>query len=221
MTFQPPPPPPPPPGGPPAPPPPPPGAPPPPPPGGGYNPPPGGGYGPPSGGGGGAFDPKSVNPLDWAILGVGLLTLIFSWFGVYKFSSNVLASQSYSAWHDVFGGGFLAWIGMVFAVLGTAALAVLLFAPRVALPMPARALAFLGFALGFLCELLAIFIHPKFASQSTSILGQRYHASFGHGFSFWVLLILTAAGTVLALMRAQQTGTNLPGPMGSLPKIGR
>jgi hypothetical protein len=212
MTFQPPPPPPPPPGGPPPPPPPPPGGPPP--------PPPGGGYGPPPPTGGGAFDPKSVNPLDWAILGVGLLTLIFSFFGVYKFSGNVIASQSYSAWHDIFGGGFFAWIGMVLAVLGAAALAVGLFAPQVNLPMAARTLAFEGFALGFICEILAIFIHPKFASQSVDVGGIHYHASFGHGFSFWILLILTAVGTVLALMRAQQTGTKLPGPMGSLPKIG-
>jgi hypothetical protein len=217
MTFQPPPPPPPPPGGPP-PPPPPPGGPPPPPP-----PPPGGGYGPPPPAAGGAFDPKSVNPLDWAILGVGLLTLIFSFFGFYSgkvAGAGVSQSKSYSAWHDIFGGGFFGWIGMILAVLGSAALAIGLFAPQVHLPMPARALAFEGFALGFICEVLAIFIHPKFYHSSQAEFGFTLKIDFGHGFSFWIILILTAAGTVLALMRAQQTGSKLPGPMGSLPKIG-
>lgn len=214
MTFQPPPPPPPPPGGPPAPPPPPPGAPPPPPPSGGYG---------ASKPGGGGFDPKTINPLDWAVLGVGLLTLIFSFFGFYSAKvsgAGVSQSTSYSAWHDIFGGGFFGWLGMILAVLGAIALALGLFAPQVNLPMAARTLAFEGFALGFICEVLAIFIHPKFYHQSTSELGFTYKVDFGHGFSFWVVLILTAAGTVLALMRAQQTGTNLPGPMNSLPKIG-
>lgn len=218
MTFQPPPPPPP--GGPPPPPPPPPGAPPPPPP---PPPPPGGSYGPPSPAGSGGFDPKAINPLDWAILGVGLLTLIFSFFGFYSAKvsgAGVSESKSYSAWHDVFGGGFFGWIGMILAVLGAIALAIGLMAPQVGLPATPRALAFMGFGLGFICEILAIFIHPKFYHSSQSEFGFSLKVDFGHGFSFWIVLILTAVGTVLALMRAQQTGTSLPGPLDGLPKIG-
>jgi len=218
MTFQPPPPPPPPPPGAPPPPPPPPGEPQPGQQWGAPPPPPGAGYPTPKAG----FDPKTVNPLDWAVLGIGFLVLIFSFFGYYSFKSSgggFSASQSYSAWHDIFGGGFFGWIGMVIAVLGTVALAITLFAPQTHLPMPGRTLAFLGFGIGFICEILAIFLHPKFASSSGSILGQHYSASFGHGFSFWVSLILILGGTVVSLMRVQQTGTNLPGALNKLPKL--
>lgn len=186
-------------------------APPPPPP----PPPPGGGYGAPRP----AFDPKSVNQLDWAILGVGALTLIFSFFGFYTASASgggLDYSESWSAWHDIAGGGFFGWIGMVFAVAGAVVLALQLFSPQVRLRMDPRFLALAGFALGAICEILAIFIHPTFGSAS----GAGFHASFGHGFSFWIILILTIGGTVLTLMRAQQTGTKLPGALGNLPNIG-
>ena len=43
----------------------------------------------------------------------------------------------------------------------------------------------------------------------------------GHGFSFWVSLILGGVGAVIALMRAQQTGTTLPGQLSKLPTVGR
>jgi hypothetical protein len=207
MTFQPPPPPP----GetPPSPPPPPP------PPGGQWGPPPGGGYPAPQTG----FDPKTVDRFDWAILGVGFLTLIFSFFSFYSASvsgAGISESESWSAWHDIFGGGFFGWIGMVLAVAGTVVLALQLFSPQVKFPMESRVLVLGGFALGALCEILAIFIHPKFASAD----GPGFHASFGHGFSFWVVLILTLGGTVLALMRVQQTGGKLPGALNNLPTIG-
>jgi hypothetical protein len=203
MTFQPPPPP----GGNPPPPPPP-------PPPGQWGQPPGGGYPAQRPG----FDPKTVNPLDWAILGVGFLTLIFSFFSFYTASASgtVSGSESWSAWHDIFGGGFFGWIGMVFAVLATVVLALELFSPQVKFALPARLLVLYGYALAAICEILAIFIHPTFGSASIG----GAHFSFGHGFSFWIILILTLGGTVLALMRAQQTNTALPGALANLPDIG-
>jgi hypothetical protein len=203
---------------------------PPPPPGGeppALPPPPPGQWGPPPGGDypatRGAFDPKTVNPLDWAILGVGFLTLIFSFFSFYTYSESgggVSGSVSWSAWHDIFGGGFFGWIGMVFAVLATVVLAMDLFSAQVKFVIASRLLVLYGFALAAICEILAIFIHPKFASASASIGGFHVSASFGHGFSFWIILILTLGGTVLALMRAQQTNTALPGALANLPSIG-
>lgn len=163
----------------------------------------------------GSFDPKAVNPLDWTLLGIGFLALIFSFFGFYTFKAAGY-SESFSAWHDIAGGGFFGWIGMVFAVLGAAALAVLLFAPHVRLPMAGRLLCLIGFAAAAICELLAIFVHPTFVN--VSVFGT--HVTFGHGFSFWLTLILVLAGTVIALKRAQQTGTPLPGPLSNIPKIG-
>src|SRR4051812_8211523 len=118
MTFQPPPP-----GGnPPAPPPPPPGQ---------WGPPPGG-----PAGAGGSFDPKSVNPLDWAILGVGFLVFIFSFINFYSGAtitcggrSADVSGGSASAWNDVFGGGFFSWFAMLFGVAGAVFVALALFMP--------------------------------------------------------------------------------------------
>ncbi|MDP9094496.1 MAG: hypothetical protein M3N95_16550, partial [Actinomycetota bacterium] len=197
-----------------------------PPPAGGYaTPAPGAGYAPPSMGGRGAFDPKTVSPLDWGILAVGFLTLIFSFFGFYTASASGggfgRASASASAWHEIFGGGFFGWAAMILGVIGTIGLVLTLFSPQTHLPLPGRSIALLGFALGLLFEILAIFIHPKFFHQSANIGGIHYSASFGHGVTFWISLILLAVGTVLSLIRAQQTNTQLPGALNNLPKIGR
>ena len=143
--------------------------------------------------------------------------LIFSFFGYYKLSASglVSASESYSAWHDIAGGGFFGWLGIVVAVVGAVFLALDIFIPgSLRLPVPTR-LVILGlFALGFLLELLAIVAHPKFASES----GPGYKISLGHGFSFWIELILTLAGTVLCFLRLQQTGGKLPGPLSKFTK---
>lgn len=178
-------------------------------------PPPGSPTPPPYTGGpsGGSFDPASVNRLDWAILGIGFIVLVFSFFDYYSwdFGSGYgidLGSVSWSAWHFEHGL-FIAWFAMVFTVLGAAVLAISLFAPAVDLPAPARVLTFLGFAIGFVLYLIAIFAHSDFGPSG------------GHAFSFWVSLILAGGGAVIALMRAQQTGTALPGQLNSLPRVGR
>jgi hypothetical protein len=162
-----------------------------------------------------------VNPLDWAILGVGLLVLIFSFFGYYHGSvegSGIISySASYSAWHEIFGGGFVGWFGIILAIVGAIFLALDIFAPgTLKLPAPIRLVALGLFALGFIFELLALVAHPKFTSES----GAGFKVSFGHGFSYWVELILTLAGTVLCLMRLQQTGGKLPGALSKIPNIG-
>ncbi|WP_329172344.1 hypothetical protein [Streptomyces sp. NBC_01477] len=170
---------------------------------------------PPQTGGpsGTTFDPASVNRLDWAILGIGFIVFIFSFFDYYSwdFGSGYgldLGSVSWSAWHFSHGL-FIAWFAMVITVLAAAVLAVSLFAPAIELPAPARLLTFLGFAVGFVLYLIAIFAHSDFGPAG------------GHGFSFWVSLILAGAGAVVALMRAQQTDTALPGQLGKLPRVGR
>ena len=110
---------------------PPPGSPPPPPPGGGYGPPASYGSGPgPSGTG--KFDPKTVNPLDWGVLGAALLALIFSFFAFYAYDPKGIAKtecssrqaslnsvekqlcggDTASAWH-----GFFGWFGVLLLVI--------------------------------------------------------------------------------------------------------
>lgn len=178
-------------------------------------PPPGPPTPPPNAGGpaGSSFDPASVNRLDWAILGIGFIVFIFSFFDYYSWDFGRgyglnLGSVSWSAWHFDHGL-FIAWFAMAITVLSAAVLAISLFAPAIELPAPARVLTFVGFAVGFVLYLIAIFAHSDFGPAG------------GHGFSFWVSLILGGVGAVVALMRAQQTGTALPGRLNSLPRVGR
>jgi hypothetical protein len=171
-------------------------APPPPPPPGGYGPPPGspGGYR-----GGSSFDPKSVNPLDWGILACGLLAFIFSFISYYTYGPF-----SESAWH-----GFFGWFATLVALIGSAVIGLELFSPQTRLPAANRLVALGAYAVATLCVILAAFIYP-FSGFGV-----------GHGIGYWVNLILIIVGLVLALMRAQQTGTRLPGALANMPNIGQ
>jgi hypothetical protein len=160
----------------------------------------------------GSFDPSTVHRLDWAILGIGLLVFVFSFFNYYSWDfGKVLGipggTVTWSAWHFSHGL-FIAWFAMVFSVAAAALLAVEIFAPSVRLPKPGRFLTLSAFAVSFVLYLIAIFAHSDFGPAG------------GHAFSFWFSLVLSAAGAAVALMRAQQTGTELPSPFDKLPKIG-
>ena len=153
-----------------------------------------------------AFDPKTVNPLDWAIMGIGFLLFIFSFFAYYTWSAGPF-SVSLNAWH--FGGGaFLAWFAMVFGVAAGGAVALGLFMPTVKLPRSNRIVGLGLFAASVLLYVIAIFAHSDFGPNG------------GHGFGFWLSLILAVGGLVLSLMRVQQTGEQLPGALNNLPNIG-
>jgi hypothetical protein len=215
MTFQPPPPPqgPPPQGPPPQGPPPPPQGPPPGGPPGGYGGPPGQ-WGPPPGGGGGpsnfgSFDPKSVNNLDWGILGAGVLTFIFSFFTWYSYDAKgcgavgVCVTLTESAW-----GGFLTLLAILLVLVGTAMVALELFMPHVKLPVPNRLIGLGCYVLAALLVILGIFVIPGASVGGVDVPDSEVDSS--HGFGFWVGLILILAGAVLSFMRFQQTGGKLP-----------
>lgn len=192
MTFQPP-------------PPPPGGNPPPPPPPGQWGPPPGGGYGAPQG----RFDPKNVNPLDWGILGIGVLTFIFSFVSWYTFSEGGF-SVSENAWH-----GFFGWFAMLLAIVGSAVVAMDLFMPQVKMPLANRLIGLGAYAVATLCVILALFVIPGYLGIDVPAGVDK-----GHGFGYWISLILIIAGLVLSLMRLQQTGGQLPGALANMPNIG-
>jgi hypothetical protein len=206
MTFQPPPPPP-----PPAPPPGPAGQ-----PHGAQPPGPQGAWGPPAGSPynapRAAFDPKTVNPLDWGILGAGLLAFIFSFVSYYTVSVSYAgfgsASGSESAWN-----GFFGWFAMLCALAGSALVAMELFVPTVRLPFPARLTGLALYAVATLCVILALFVFPEDVPDVKGI-------DTGHGVGYWISLIVIIAGLVLSLMRFQQGGGKLPGALGNLPNIG-
>jgi hypothetical protein len=172
-------------------------------------PPPPGQWGPPPGGGGGSagFDPKSVNSLDWGILGLGLLTFIFSFFDYYTASLGPY-SASESAWH-----GFFGWFAMLLAVAGSVVVGMELFAPHVKMPWPNRVVGLAAYVLAVVCMIIAGFVTP-------GVSGNIPGVSFGRGVGFYGSLIFILAGTVLSFMRAQQTGTKLPGPLANMPQIG-
>jgi len=97
---------------------------------------------------------------------------------------------------------------MIIGVLAAVVVALELFMPQLKFPLPSRLLALAMFAFSFLLYVIAIFAHDDFGPDG------------GHGFSFWLSLILAAGNAVLSLMRLQQTGGTLPGPLNSLPRIG-
>jgi hypothetical protein len=193
------------------------------PPSGGLPPTQPGPYGPPSGGQP-AFNAANVNPLDWTILGIGLLTFIFSFVSYYSGATVSCGGQSFtssggsaSAWHDIFGGGFFGWFAMLFAILGAGAVAMEIFAPQVKFAVANRLAALALFAAAALFAIIAIFVTPGASADFGNV---HCSASVGHGAGFWISLILILGGLAVSFMRAQQTGTKLPGPLSNIPQIG-
>jgi hypothetical protein len=194
-------------------------------------PPPPGSYGPPASGGAAKFDPKSVNPLDWGILAAGVLSLIFSLFSYYSYKGKgeirQVCSQidqlpssvrgqaqdacdgvTTSAWH-----GFFGWFGVLLALIGAGLIAMALFAPHIKLPVAARLAALGAFALAVISTLLALLVVPNYSDTGIEGTGVSYDdvVDEGHGFSYWIVLILIVVGLVLCFLRFQQTGGQLPG----------
>ena len=152
---------------------------------------------------GGSFDPKTVNQLDWGILGAGALAFIFSFISYYTFSSGGF-SVSENAW-----SGFFGWFAMLLAVIGSAAVVLEIFAPQIKLPFPNRLVSLGAYGLATLCVILALFVIPDYNGISVPS-----SVDTGHGFGYWASLIVIVAGLVLSFLRFQQTGGQLPGGIG-------
>jgi hypothetical protein len=150
------------------------------------------------------FDPKTVNPLDWGIIGAGFFTLIFSFFGYYKYSVKIdgfgSSSGTVSAWH-----GFFGWFAALVALAAAAILAADVIA-KVKLPFPVRLTVLGGFALALLCAILALVVVPGNTGSVSSI---GIHVNKGHGFAYWISLILLLVGTGLAFVRFTASGGKL------------
>jgi hypothetical protein len=175
-----------------------------------------------------AVDPKSVNPLDWGILGGALLALIFSFFSFYSYEAkgaakagcsqlagvpgavkDLCSGDSASAWH-----GFFGWFGVLLLVIAGVLVAIAIFSPQISLPAPARLIAFGAAVLGFISLLLALVVVPDWPPVSDlGVGGSDYDKVIdnGHGFSYWIVLILAIVVAALCFLRFQQTGGQLPG----------
>ena len=66
-----------------------------------------------------------------------------------------------------------------------------------ALPVPVRTTVLGLMAAALVCTILALFVFPGGSISGTGI-------DTGHGFSYWVTLLLIVAGTVLAAMRRSE-----------------
>jgi hypothetical protein len=164
------------------------------------------------------FDFNSVNPLDWAILGAGLLAFIFSFFEYYTASAkgqlkqacnqgllpSSNCSNSEDAWH-----GFFGWFGVLLLVIAAGLTALVVFQPKAKLPFPARLVAIASATLGLVFTFIALFVtpHKNVAVPPGTKLSD--FVDFGRGFSYWIILILAIGATGLAILRFQQTGGDL------------
>ena len=167
------------------------------------------------------FDPQSVDVKDWLILGAGVLAFVFSFPSYYvgKATSKITGKDcpalsasavrgTESAWH-----GFFGWFAALVAVLAAILLALHLFGPKMAIPI--RLVVFGGFALALLSVILAFFLHPG-TGQGGSRSGQiggctlKFEAHIGHGFGYWVSLIVIAIGAVVAYLQLRASGEAVP-----------
>jgi len=140
---------------------------------------------------------------------VGVLTFIFSFFTWYtydekgcgRFGGCITITES--AW-----GGFLTLLAVLLVLVATTMIALELFMPHVKLPVPNRLIALGCYALAALLTILAIFVIPGATFAGVDVPDSAVDS--GHGFGFWVGLILVLAGAVLTFLRFQQTGGQLP-----------
>jgi hypothetical protein len=173
-------------------------------------------------------DPKSVNPLDWGILGAGLLALIFSFFSFYSYDAtgeaktscsdlggapaaakDLCSGDSASAWH-----GFFGWFGVLLLVVAAVVVAISIFAPQVSLPFPARLVALALSVVAIISLLITIAVIPDWPPVADiGVNDSQYDKVIdnGLGFSYWIVLILAVIIAVLSFLRFQQTGGELPG----------
>ena len=103
------------------------------------------------------FDPKTVDPLDWGIIGAGVLAFLFSLFDFFTYKVSFAGfsrSGSTNAWH-----GGLAPIAILLALAAAVLLAVEVVA-KVRLAFPVRMVVLGAFALASLLLLLALFVVP-------------------------------------------------------------
>ena len=138
-----------------------------------------------------------------------MLTFIFSFFSWYTYdakgcgSFGGCVSVTDTAW-----GGFLTLLAVLLVLVATAMIVLELFMPHVKLPVPNRLIGLGCYALAALLTILAIFVIPGLSVAGVDVPDSAYDS--GHGFGFWVGLILILAGAVLSFLRFQQTGGQLP-----------
>lgn len=157
------------------------------------------------------FDPKNVDLLDSGVVLAGLLIFIFSLTSYYTYATKkacvtigggkVCAGGNqgdWNAWH-----GFFGWFATLLALVGSTMVALELFMPQRRTPWLTRLVVLIAYALGAVSIILALFIVPDPYGFNGF--------DKGHGYGYWISLILIIAGLAMALVRLEQTDGGIVG----------
>ena len=140
---------------------------------------------------------QGAHKFDLGIMAAGILAFLAGFMPFYKYSVSVAGfgggSGSWNAWH-----GFFGWFGVLCALAGAVVVALTLFS-KVALPMPVYQLAAAAFGVAAVCLILALFVNPLPSCGGFSGCDR------GHGFGYWVALILALAGLALSVLRMRES----------------
>lgn len=158
---------------------------------------------PPSSGAGSSFSAdqmkssvQEAHQFDLGIIVVGVLTFIFSLIPSY-YTAHISFSGVGASYHDNFNAwhGFWGWFAALLALAAAIVVAAQIFGGW--RPPPFMPMVVLGlFGLALLCTLIA---GLTWAGVDTA--GVDIGKYTGHGFSYWVSLLLIIAGTALAFLR--------------------
>ena len=143
---------------------------------------------------------SAMHRLDLGIVIAGAVALVASVLPFFTMEVNVLGvgqTESFSAWHDVIGGGFFGWIGVMAAVGG--ALAMVLPLMGATLPVSRRLAALGCFGVSVAALLIAFFVTP--IDCKTGIFDACDVVDPGHGFGYYLALLAAVVGAALAAMR--------------------
>jgi len=131
----------------------------------------------------------------------------------YKASVASQGSETFSAWH-----GFFGWFGILLLLIAAVNVAATIFGVQLRASVNPR-LASLGLSvLGLVFIVIAAFVIPIDTNGIPDDL-----VNLGHGFSYWIVLILAVVTAALAGLRFTQTkgetagGAPLPPPPGAYP----
>jgi hypothetical protein len=138
---------------------------------------------------------QGAHKFDLGIIAAGVIAFLASFMPFYSASVGAAGfhvSASVSAWH-----GFFGWFGILCCLAGAVVATLALL--DVALPMPVGVTVLGAFALGTLCLVLALFVFP--GGGCSGVPG----CDTGHGFGYWLALLVGLAGTGLAFLRTKDT----------------
>lgn len=142
--------------------------------------------------GGGTSPLAGMNVYDLAIIACGVLAFIGSLLPFY----TVHNFTSFNAWH-----GFWGWFACLVALVAAVLLVLPYLGVRLAIPL--RLVTLVMFVIALICDIIAglTWAGLDTSGASSSQIGN----ATGHGFGYWLSLIVIIVGTALAFLRKDAT----------------